>query len=179
MSQADPGAGDRRPREEQRPKRHIRTLYLPNSSPVPNWFFDEVLSDKRVPHAARSVLLFMLRKTVGWDNRHEDLSLAEIQAGAAVTRPTAIHAVRVICDCWGLFKKTRGRKGQYCSTYTIGDPSAEGFFDRYYLTSDIYGSGFPDAKQLRIKPCTQELLAAQRAKNAAEEARREARHGAG
>ncbi len=156
-------------------KKYLRTIFLPNSSPVPNWFFDEVLSDKSIPHAARSVLLFMLRKTVGWNHREEDLSLAEIQAGAAVSRHSTIHAVRVICDCWGLFQKARGRKGQHCSTYTIGDLGAEDFGDRYALMQDIYGGGFPSAKQLRDRPCTPELLRAQRAQDDAEEARRQAK----
>src|SRR6202041_969061 len=98
--------------EKPGPKRKsLRTILLPNSSPVPNWFFDEVLSNPEVPHATRSVFLFMLRKTVGWDHEVEELSLTAIQYGSAVSRHTAIHAIRVICECWGLFEKSRGQKG--------------------------------------------------------------------
>jgi len=163
--------------EAPRPKkkRYLRTIFLPNSSPVPNWYLDGVLSDSDVPHAARSVFLFMLRKTVGWDNRVEELSLAEIQSGASVTRPTAIHAVRVICDCWGLFHKSRGRKGQHSSVYTIGGLTDEEFFERSCLISDIYGTLFPSPSQLRETPCTSELLRQQRAKKKAEEESLEAR----
>lgn len=160
------------PRPKQ--KRYLRTIFLPNSSPVPNWFFDEVLSDSSIPHATRSVLLFMLRKTVGWNNKIEELSLSEIERGAAVSRPSAIHAIRVICDCWGLFHKTRGRKGQYSSVFTIGDLTEDGFMTRGFLVTDLYGTLFPTAAQLREKPCTNELLREQRSKNDAERAREEA-----
>lgn len=161
--------------ESPGPKRKsLRTILLPNSSPVPNWFFDEVLSNPEVPHATRSVFLFMLRKTVGWDNEVEELSLTEIQHGSATSRHTAIHAVRVICECWGLFKKCRGKKGQGASTYEIGGLSEEEFTDRCYLCDDIYGTVHPTTKQLRKQPCTPELLRAQIAINDAKEAERSA-----
>jgi hypothetical protein len=68
------------------PKRKsLRTIYLPNSSPVPNWFFDSVLSDQKISHATRSVLLYLLRRTIGWDNAEEELSLSQIEHGAAVS----------------------------------------------------------------------------------------------
>jgi hypothetical protein len=161
LKMGNPDAGDIAPAKKRKSQ---RVIFLPNSSPTPNWFFDTVLSDSAVPHAARSVFLYLLRKTVGWDNKHEELSLTEIQYGAAVTRPTAIHAVRVICDCWGLFKKSRGRKGQHSSVFTIGGLTEAEFTERYELVSDIYGTGFPTAKQLRENPCTFEMLRAQRAR---------------
>ncbi|MGH9682311.1 MAG: hypothetical protein ACRD4S_01700 [Candidatus Acidiferrales bacterium] len=139
-------------------KKYQRTIFLPNSSPVPNWFFDFVLAEQAIPHGMRSVFLFMLRKTIGWDHRVEEISLNQIQDGSAVTRHTAIHAIRVICDCWGLFHKTRGRKGQYSSVYTIVGFSEEQFSERYFLVEDIYGTGCPTAKQLREKPCSKELI---------------------
>jgi hypothetical protein len=157
------------------PKRKsLRTILLPNSSPVPNWFFDEVLSNPEVPHATRSVFLFMLRKTVGWDNSNEELSLTQIQYGSSTSRHTAIHAVRVICECWGLFQKSRGIKGQCSSSYAIGGLSEDEFTERFGLVEDVYGTGHPTAKQLREKPCTLELLAAQVEMNEAEEAKRHA-----
>jgi hypothetical protein len=138
---------------------------------VPNWFFDEVLSDNEIPHAARSVFLFMLRKTVGWDNRREELSLTEIQYGASVTRPTAIHAVRVLTECWGLFHKTRGRKGQHSSVFTVGNMDAKEFDERLGLLIGIYDTTFPSPQQLREKPCTQELLATEQELLATERAK--------
>jgi len=46
-------------------KKYLRTIFLPNSSPVPNFVFDALLWDTDVPHAARSVWLYLLRQTVG------------------------------------------------------------------------------------------------------------------
>lgn len=107
--------------ENPRPKKakYLRTIFLPNSSPVPNFVFDDLLNENDIPHSVIRVLLFLLRKTVGWNNRSEELSLSEIQRGAGVTRPTAIYGVRMICDCWGMFQKTRGRLGQHSSVFTI------------------------------------------------------------
>jgi hypothetical protein len=132
-------------------KRYLRTIFLKNSSPIPNWLFDELLCDSEVPHAARSVLLYLLRQTVGWDNHEKELSLEDIQYGAGVSRPIAIHALWVICDCWGLFNKTRGRKGQHSSVYAIGDLTEDAFLDRYDLVSGINGTGFPTPEQVRPK----------------------------
>lgn len=146
------------------PKKYLRTLLLPNSSPVPNFVFDEIVSDPDVPHAAIRVLLYLLRKTVGWDNKHEQLSLRQIQEGAAVTRPTAIHAVRVICDCWGLFRKSRGWKGQHSSVFTIGDLTAEAFAELVVVLYEVYGTVFPTPAQLRDRPLTPELIAWAKAK---------------
>lgn len=154
--------------DTSKPKRSVRTIFLKNSSPVPNWFFDEVLADSQVPHATRSVLLFLLRKTVGWSNRVEDLSLSEIQRGASVSRHVAIHAVRVICECWGLFYKSRGAKGQHSSSFRIADLTADHFLDRSLLVYGIYGTIHPSPKQLRERPCTTELLRWQRKKDAEE-----------
>jgi hypothetical protein len=163
--------------ESPGPKRKsLRTILLPNSSPVPNWFFDEVLSNPEVPHATRSVFLFMLRKTVGWDNEVEELSLTQIQEGSATSRHTAIHAIRVICECWGLFDKSRGKKGQCSSAYRISGLSEDEFTDRVLLCDDIYGTAHPTAKQLREKPCTAELLKKQVALNDADEERRRAEY---
>ena len=154
--------------DTSRPKRSVRTIFVKNSSPVPNWFFDEVLPDSNVPHATRSVLLFLLRKTVGWSNRVEDLSLSEIERGASVSRHVAIHAVRVICECWGLFRKSRGVKGQHSSSFRIADLTADHFLDRSLLVYGIYGTIHPSPKQLRERPCTPELLRRQREKDAEE-----------
>jgi hypothetical protein len=57
----------------------------------------------------------------------------------------------VICDCWGLFHKTRGRKGQHSSVYAIGDLTEDAFLDRYDLVNGIYGTGFPTPEQVRPK----------------------------
>ena len=133
-------------------KKYLRTIFIKNSTPIPNWFLDEVLCDPDVPHAARSVFLFLVRKTVGWDNRTEELSLEQIQYGAGVSRPIAIHALWVICECWGLFKKTRGRMGQHSSVYEIGDLSQDNYEDRTHLILRIFDTVFPTPAQVRSRP---------------------------
>src|SRR5580704_16188516 len=145
-------------------KRYLRTIFLPNSSPIPNWWFVDILSEPEVPHAARSVCLFLFRKTIGWDRRVEELSLRDIQFGASVSRPVAIHCVRIICDCWGLFHKSRGYKGQHASRFTVGKLGAEEFLDRRILIEGIYGTIFPSPKQLRERPCTVDVLRAEKTK---------------
>ena len=130
-------------------KRSVRRILLPNSTPCPNWIFDSLLSDPDVPHALRSVLLFLVRKTVGWDRRSDEISLDQIENGASVSRKTAIHAVRVICECWGLFHKTRGQLGQHSSIYTVAGLSEAEFQERYCATADRYGTGCPKPEQLR------------------------------
>lgn len=135
--------------EAKRAKRSVRRILLPNSTPIPNWFFDSVLSDPDVPHALRSVLLFLIRKTIGWDRRSDEISLVQIEYGAKVTRKTAIHAVRVICDCWGLFHKTRGYKGQHSSAYTVAGLTESEFQERYVATAEKYGTGCPKPEQFR------------------------------
>jgi hypothetical protein len=146
------------------PKRKsLRTIYLPNSSPIPNWFLDSVVASSDVPSATIRVFLFMLRQTVGWDNSTKELSLTTIQNGSGVTRHTAIHAVRVLTDCWGCFTKQRGWKLQHSSIYKIGILSEQEFEDRFWLCDTIYGTPHPTPAQLREKPCTPELLAVQEA----------------
>lgn len=168
----------------KRRKKYLRTVFLPNSTPVPNWVFDELVPDKEVPDALIRVLIFLIRKTVGWNNRAEELSLTEIQHGAAITRPTAIHAIRVICDCWNLFEKTRGRKGQHSSVYAVTPDhlSAEHFGNRLILMWDVFDKTFPSAAELRPmleiaaetgKPL-REVIERIGAQKAAESARREA-----
>lgn len=151
-------------------RKSVRTLYLPNTSPVPNFVLDDLLADPRVPHAAIRVLLFLLRKTIGWSNRRDEISLVQIQSGACVSRPIAIHAIRVVCDCWGLFRKSRGRLGQHCSGFEVGELTAQAFDRRAVLIEGIYQTIFPSPKQLRAQPCTSSLLAEEQRKLEAERA---------
>jgi hypothetical protein len=144
-------------------RKSLRTLYLPNSSPVPNWVFDTVVPNPDIPSATIRVLLFLLRQTVGWSNQTKELSLTTIQNGAGVTRHTAIHSIRVLTDCWGCFEKERGWKLQGSSVYKVSALKEEDFDERAYLCCKIYGTEHPSPAQLKQKPCTPELLAAQAA----------------
>lgn len=151
-------------------RKSLRTIYLPCSSPVANFIFDELLCNSDVPHTTICVLMFLLRRTVGWSNRCDEVSLSQIESGASVSRPVAIHAVRVICEVWGLFHKSRGQRGQHSSIFTIGDLTADGFNERSILIEGLYGTVHPASNQLRETPCTKERLAWERRKLAEERA---------
>lgn len=132
-----------------------RKLFLPNSSPIPNFLFDVVLPDKNIPHATLRVLLLLYRKTSGWDKLVDDLSLSEIERGAAVARHTAIHAVRIICDVWRLFDKTRGYRGRNISSYRIRRITADEFEARLAAVEELFGTCHPNEEALREKPSSE------------------------
>jgi hypothetical protein len=113
---------------------------------------------------------------VGWDNSTKELSLTTIQNGSGVTRHTAIHAIRVLTDCWGCFTKERGWKLQHSSIYKIGILTEDEFEKRFWLCDSVYGTGHPSPEQLRENPCTPELLARQLAIEEADEAKRESEY---
>jgi hypothetical protein len=87
-------------RKEVRPG--IRRDLLPESTPVPNFFFDKLMP--LFPHAQFKVLLFLWRKTVGWQKERDILSLSQIERGAGVCRDVAISGVRLLQEL-GLFTK--------------------------------------------------------------------------
>jgi len=70
-----------------------------------------------------------------------------------------------------LFHKTRGRKGQHSSVFTVGNMDAKEFDERLGLLIGIYDTTFPSPQQLREKPCTQELLATEQELLATERAK--------
>jgi len=45
----------------------VRAYYVKNSSPVPNWFFDSLLSDEDIPGYVHLVLLYLLRRKRGYE----------------------------------------------------------------------------------------------------------------
>jgi hypothetical protein len=69
-----------------------RNIMIPESTPVPNFFFDVLMPI--APRAFFDVLLFIWRKTVGWDKERDFLSLSQIQKGASVSRGIAVDAIR-------------------------------------------------------------------------------------
>jgi hypothetical protein len=88
-------------------KSGIRNALLPESTPVPNFFFDKIMP--RVPHAEFKVLLLIWRKTVGWQKDRDFVSLTQIERGAGVCRDVAISGAR-LCVKLGLCAK-RCRSG--------------------------------------------------------------------
>jgi hypothetical protein len=118
------------PKAKSRPNKHTSDddyqIPFENWMAVPNYVADEIVASKEVPHAAKSVLYFLFRATVGWNKLSDvQISLSDIEKGAAVSRHTAIHAVAVICDCWKIFTKTRGQKGRQYSRYTLAALTVE------------------------------------------------------
>jgi len=123
----------------------MRFAKLRNGPQFQNWFFDEVAWDIFVADSVLKVFLFLYRKTIGWNNaRGREISYPT-NAGANVrSRNTAIHAVAVLCDCWGLWKKTRGVRGEHSSIFEPASiTSVEQFRERSMQTSYIYNSVCP------------------------------------
>lgn len=59
---------------------------------VPNLFIDRLMP--RVRPAYFKVLIFIWRKTVGWQKQRDYISLTQIQSGAGVCRATAISGLK-------------------------------------------------------------------------------------
>ena len=140
----------------------LQVANLPGSTPVPNWFLDDIMADGQVPHSVKYVFLYLYRQTVGWNRKDWEISLTEIMYATNVQRGTASYAVKVLVDCWGLFHKVRGRKGQHSSTFRYNSPKPEQIYDRCMAVRLAYGlqRGCPGARQLLDTPCTREVLAA-------------------
>jgi hypothetical protein len=60
---------------------------------VPRWVLDEVLPINGLPATYLRVLLFVVRKTLGWQKREDCLSLSQIEIGANVGRRDACGAL--------------------------------------------------------------------------------------
>lgn len=137
----------------------LQQKFLAGSTPIPNWIFDEVMAD--MPDSVLRVFLYMFRKTVGWDNKSEEKSLTQIERDCNLSRHTAIYAVKVLCDCWGMWTKFRGKKGQRSSVYLVsGLYNKDEVQARIVLTEMIYGYDCPTDKQLKDNPPTEELYRA-------------------
>jgi hypothetical protein len=144
----------------KRKTNRVRGVYLKNSSPVPNWFFDDVLADNEISHELRSVFLYLIRKTIGWSNQYERQTLDQIQSGAAVSRNLALRGIQIFCDCWGLWKRTPGR-GKQPTTFEVADPFAwekDVWRERCNWVGMVYKSNTPTLEQLRERPCTREVI---------------------
>jgi hypothetical protein len=60
---------------------------------VPRWVFDEVLPLNELPAPFLRVVLFLVRKTLGWQKREDFISLTQIERGACVVRRDARAAL--------------------------------------------------------------------------------------
>jgi hypothetical protein len=138
----------------------LRRAHLPNTTPVPNWFFDFILANNEISHELRSVFLYLIRKTIGWNNQYERQTLDQIQRGATVSRNVALRAIQVFCDCWGLWKRTPGR-GKLQTTFEVADPVAwdkDVLSERRNWVKMVYKSDTPTLEELRVCPCTRDVI---------------------
>jgi hypothetical protein len=135
----------------------LQRKFLPSSTPIPNWVIDDVMSD--MSETVLRVFLYLFRKTVGWNNHTEEISLNRIMHDCNLkNRNSVVHAVKILCDCWYFWKKTRGKKGQGSSIFTIAGISDSDVANaRIILTDEIYGTSLPTQQQAKDKPPT-ELL---------------------
>jgi len=85
----------------------VRQLVIRESVQVPNFFFDAIMPVARP--ADFKILLFIWRKTVGWNKRKDFISITQIRRGARVCREKAISAPR-FWEAVGLIRRT-GRSG--------------------------------------------------------------------
>jgi len=117
------------------------------------------LQDTDIPAYVHTVFLFLLRRTIGWDKKTEFVSYDDITNGTGRSREAVAHSVALLADCWGLFLFEPGR-GKRKSIFTInGDWDKDIVLDRKMLLYEAYKSDCPTLEELRLKPCTPEVLA--------------------
>lgn len=139
----------------------FRKQYVQNTFPAPNWIVDLLLAEHTVPLQVIIVLIYLIRKTIGWRNEHEFLTKEQICAETGVGHDHVIYAVRLICDCWGLFKRIPGR-GKRPTEYIVNGPEAwtlEAFEQRRLYLDFVYDTNTPSPEQLEQTPCTPKIIA--------------------
>jgi hypothetical protein len=138
----------------------LQQQFLPGSTPIPNWIIDEIMSDMSGP--LLKIFLYLFRKTVGWNNRTEEKSLTQMMDDCEIAnRNSVVHAVKILCDCWGFWTKFRGKKGQRSSVFVVaGIADHDQAMARIILTGVIYDTYCPTPNQLKKRPPTRELYEA-------------------
>jgi hypothetical protein len=86
--------------------KQLRAQLLPNSTPVPNWFFDKVLTLPGLRDADKWTFLFVWRKTVGWQKTADFVAVSQIQKGARIRRQYAAEAGQ-LWEAAGVFQRDR------------------------------------------------------------------------
>jgi hypothetical protein len=86
--------------------KQLRAQLLPNSTPVPNWFFDKVLTLAGLRDAEKWTFLVVWRKTVGWQKTADFVSVSQIQKGARTRREYAAEAGQ-LWEAAGVFQRDR------------------------------------------------------------------------
>lgn len=100
------------------PRGGPRSIVIRNSTPVPNWFLDEILRMRGLPPSAIRVLLYLWRKTVGWDKEADFVSLSQIESGCAIGRREAVAGAKLWASV-GLFSARLGDMPRSMTEYTV------------------------------------------------------------
>lgn len=139
-----------------------RKLFIPHSSPVANFIFDEMIRYDDVPFHVVKVLMFFIRHTVGWDKMSEYFSARYIQQELHIGGASYEHALRILCDCWQLFDIERGQ-GRKKSKVTIRleNFNATAYADHLVATANVHRATCPTYQQLLDEPNTREMIADQ------------------
>src|SRR5262245_30084900 len=127
-----------------------RKLFIPHSSPVANFIFDEMLRDADIPPYVLKVLLFFIRQTIGWDKLSEKFSSRYVTGQLAISASSYEHSLKLLCDCWQLFDFERG-SGRRKSTVTVRleNFNVTSYADHLIATANIYGTTCPTYEELK------------------------------
>jgi hypothetical protein len=91
--------------------KQLRLKVLPNSTPVPNWFFDNVLSLPGLRDAEKWTFLVAWRKTIGWQKTADFISISQIQKGARTRRQYAVEAGQLWENAGAFLRDRSGERG--------------------------------------------------------------------
>jgi phage replication O-like protein O len=78
-------------------------MLIPNSFQVPNICVDDLLP--YLKGTELKVLLFLIRKTFGWQKKEDRISLSQFAKGTGISRPYIVEALRQLHDCHLIFRK--------------------------------------------------------------------------
>lgn len=81
----------------------VRASVLPQSTPLPNFFVDVIMP--RVRPADFAVLLFIWRKTIGWNKLEDCIPLSQMQRGTGRGRARLLRSLR-LWEALGLIERT-------------------------------------------------------------------------
>lgn len=78
---------------------------------IPRWLLDEFLPINGLPAPYFRVILFLIRKLLGWGRREDFIPLTQIERGACVTRRLACEALRFWTEVGVLEVSPIGKRG--------------------------------------------------------------------
>lgn len=74
---------------------------------IPNEIIDFYMG--KLSHAQFKVLIFILRKTLGWNKKSDIISLSQITSACGISKPTAVTALKELNDM-GLISTQKNTK---------------------------------------------------------------------